>query len=561
MQNKKKGLGFIAAFSIFLTILLIPPSEVMYYEGIKVVLSHSDSSVFEALKISNEHEIKIGEIKEILEKADDIYIYLPDDFSQSGVKGIKVQDETEITLKELFTRQTSGLKKTLAVAALMAILWITEAIPIPVTALIPILLFPLLSIASPKTISMPGYLNAFSVYLHPLVVLFIAGFTIAEAMKKWNLHKRISLSFIKLIGFSPKRLIFSFMIITALLSMFISNTATTAMMMPIALAIIISIGETPGESQFGKVLMLGIAYAASIGGIGTLIGTPPNVVLAGFVDTLLGIRISFASWMIIGIPIVIVLLPTAFFILLKVFPFGNIKIGGSKQIIEEELKELGRLKGGERNTLIIFIITALLWIFQRKINIWLHIPWLNDAVVGMFGVFLFYIIPVNIKKWEFTMDWKTNEKIPWGTLVLFGGGIALGTALNKTGAASFIASHLTLVGAIPEILMLLVVILLIDFMTEITSNTATTNMMMPILFALGVATLHNPLLLMVGGAVAASMAFMLPVATPPNALVYGTGFIKLKDMVRIGLILDIVAAVIWTIILYISKPLLHIIVR
>jgi len=330
-------------------------------------------------------------------------------------------------------------------------------------------------------------------------------------------------------------------------------------MIPIALAIIIQAGAKPGKSNFGLVLMLGIAYAASIGGIGTLIGSPPNVILAGFLDTLLHKSVTFANWLIIGLPLVIVLLPVTWLLLIKINPMENVKVAESKQVIMDKIKSLGKLKGGERNTFIIFILIALMWITRKQWTSPLHLYWVNDSVIAIIGVILFYIIPINIRKWKFTLDWKTNLRIPWGTLLLFGGGIALGKALANTGAASFIAMHLTLLKNLPFILLLFAIVLLVDFLTEITSNTATTNMMMPILFALGIALGKDPALMMIAGAVAASMAFMLPVATPPNAIVFGTGYIKIKELVKNGFVLDIVAASVWTMLLYfIIQHLIHI---
>jgi len=546
---KIKLTGFITGVLGFVIIFLIKPTSGMFVEASNVVLKHSQKQVVEAAGVKR---VTMENLEEFLQTAGQIHVKIPKDFSKSGTRGIAISNKGTTLLDAVYL-QAKGLKRTLAIAVLMGIFWITEALPIPITALIPVVFFPLFRIASPTSSSMPGYFNAFTPYMHYLIVLFIAGFTIAEAMKKWGLHERIALNFISKVGFSRRKLIFAFMVTTAFISMFISNTATTAMMMPIALAILLSMNEI--ETNFGKAMMLSIAYGASIGGIGTLIGTPPNVVLAGFADTLLGVKITFAGWLKIGLPVVVILLPSAFFIILKVFPYKGRDTGESKNIIREKLGTLGRMKKGEINTLVIFMITALLWIFSKQIKSHLHIPWMNDAVVGMIGVFLFYVVPVNIKKWEFTLDWKTNEKIPWGTLILFGGGIALGKALNNTGAASFIASHLILAGKTPFILLLFFVVLLVDFLTEITSNTATTNMLMPILFALGMAIGRNPLTLMIGGAVAASMAFMLPVATPPNAIVYGTGAIKIRDMVKVGIILDIVAATLWTLLLYLFHAL------
>jgi sodium-dependent dicarboxylate transporter 2/3/5 len=520
----------------------------MWLSGFKVVLRHSKDEVLE--KVGADHNgVDHDNLVRLLERSKRTYVKVPTDFSKTGEKGVYLSEEGE-SLYDAVEIQVQGLKKTLALAVLMAIFWIAEVLPIPVVALFPMVFLPLLGIAHFNRPSMPGYFCAFSPYMHYLVVLFIGGFTIAEAMKKWGLHERIALHFVRVIGFSPGRIILSFMIATATVSMFVSNTATTAMMMPIGLAVIMSAGEKPGKSNFGRAMMLGIAYAASVGGIGTLIGTPPNLVLAGFVDTLLGVTITFRDWLFIGLPLVLILLPITWVLLLKLNPIGDVRIPGSKQLIQDRLKSLGKLRGGERNTLYIFIAVAALWIFREQWTAVLHLPWVNDSVVGIIGVILFYVVPVNVRKWEFTMDWKTNRNIPWGTLLLFGGGIALGKALAETGAAEYLAMYLVGLKHVPTLLLLFVVVLLVDFLTEITSNTATTNMMMAILFCLGVAIAKPPLLLMVGGAVAASMAFMMPVATPPNAIVYGTGYIEMRDMVKNGFFLDWVAAAVWTLLLY-----------
>ncbi len=548
--NKYKLTGLVLGLLTFFAVLLLPPSKSMLFYGAKIVLSHSGKDILKKIGVHSEKTLKYSEFNTIFKKAEGIKVKIPKNFSKSGTRGIKIDNKKGKALSEIFKIQASALKATLAIALLMAIWWITEAIPIPITSMLPLLLFPLLSIGNPKTVSFPGFFNPFYPYMHYLIVLFLAGFTIAEAMKRWNLHRRISLYFLSKIPFSPKRVIFAFMIITAFLSMFISNTATTAMMLPIGLGIIAASTKGNTENNFGKVLMLGIAYASSIGGIGTLIGTPPNVVLAGFVDNLLGIKITFGNWILIGLPLTVIMLPLTFLVLIKVFPLNEINIKNSKKVVVEDLKKMGKLTVGERNTLIIFLITAFLWIFEKKIKAIFHLNWVNDAVVGVFAILLFYIIPVNLKKWEFTLNWETNKKLPWGTLLLFGGGLSLGTALDKTGAASYLAGSLTIFKNIPLIIILFLTVLLMVFLTEITSNTASTNMMLPILFSIGITTSTNPLVLMIAGAIGASMAFMLPVATPPNALVFGSGYIKMKDMIKAGIFLNIISIILITSFLY-----------
>jgi len=543
-----KKFGFVLGILGFCVILYLPDTSGMWVSSLKVVLRHSRDDVV-AMVGTSDLEVDCENLSSALQKAESIHVDVPKDFEETGRKGIQLS-EGGTTLYDVTESQMDGLKRTLALALLMAIFWITETLPIPVVALFPMIFLPLLGVTHFSRASMPGYFVAFSPYMHYLIVLFIGGFTIAEAMKKWQLHERIALQFVRLIGFSPKRIILSFMVATAAVSMFVSNTATAAMMMPIGLAIILSTGESPMKSNFGRALMLGIAYAASIGGIGTLIGTPPNLVLAAFADTLLGKTITFRDWLLIGLPLVAILLPVTWLVLLRLNPIGEVKMPASRRVVEDRLKKLGRLRGGERNTLCIFVLVAVLWVFREWWTSALHLPWVNDSVIGMIGLVLFYTVPVNIRKWEFTMDWKTNLQIPWGTLLLFGGGLTLGRALAETGAAEYLAMHLVGLRMLPTVLLLFTVVLLVDFLTEITSNTATTNMMMVVLCCLGSAIGECPLLLMVGGAVAASMAFMLPVATPPNAIVYGTGYVEMKDMVKNGFVLDWIAAAVWTLLLY-----------
>ena len=567
MNEKKQKAGFCLGLIAFLAFLFLPPTSFMYLSAIEIVLKHAHQEVadklFEKTKLQSLEDINLQNLQEILNQSKEIFVSLPSDFHKSGNKGIRLKErKTEGTkdLKEVIEIQTRGLKNTLALALLMAIWWIAEVLPISVVALLPMVLLPLLGIAHFQYARLPGYFIVYSPYMHRLVVLFLGGFTIAEAMKRWNLHERIALHFIGIIGFSPKRIILGLMITTACISMFISNTATTAMMMPIALAILIQAGCQPKKSRFGTSLMLSIAYAASIGGIGTLIGTPPNVVLAGFAELLLDIDINFQNWLVIGLPLVIILLPVTWWLLVKMNPSEISKLEGSKKIIKDKIKNLGKLKGGERNTLIIFILTALMWICRSGFSLgsihipgWtqlLNVPWVDDSVIAMIAVLLFYLSPVDISKWEFTLDWKTNLNIPWGTLLLFGGGITIGKAMQETGAAQYIAMHLIELRSLPVILILSSIILLSKFLSEITSNTATTTMLMPILYAIGIAISVDPLSLMIAGAVATSLVFMLSVATPPNAIVYGTEYVGISEMVRNGLVLQLVTTITWIFLLY-----------
>jgi sodium-dependent dicarboxylate transporter 2/3/5 len=571
MSKTKSKVGFFTGIAAFFIILFMPPSPSMYLSALETVLSHSHQDVIDKLLLETNlittQNINQDKLRDVLNHSQNIPVVVPSDFNQSGERGIQLAEKSGKTtqqLKQVIELQAKGLKRTLALGILMAIWWITEALPIVVVSLLPMILLPALSIAHVHSARLPGYFVAFSPYMHRLVVLFLGGFTIAEAMKRWNLHERIALYFIAVMGVSTKKIIFGLMLATALLSMFISNTATVAMMMPIALALLLQAGCKPENSNFGTALMLSIAYAASIGGIGTLIGTPPNVVLAGFAEILLSIDITFQNWLAIGMPLVIILLPLTWWIVIAMNPPELSKLSGSKETIKKKISELGKLKGGERNTCVIFILTAFLWTFRSGFQIgsltipgWttlLNVPWIDDSVIAMIAVVLFYITPTDFKRWEFTLDWKTNLTIPWGTLLLFGGGITIGKALQETGAARFIAMNLINLESLSAILILTIIVFLTKFLSEVTSNTATTTMLMPVIFAAGSAIGLDPLSLMIAAAIASSLVFMLPVATPPNAIVYGTGYVSMAEMVGTGFFLQVVSALILIVLLYLVIP-------
>lgn len=448
-------------------------------------------------------------------------------------------------------------QKMAAVALLMATWWMTEAIPIPATSLLPIALFPLLGIMHTKSAAAP--------YASHLIFLFMGGFIIALAMQRWDLHRRVAMHIVNVVGFSPSRLIFGFMTATAALSAFVSNTATTVMMMPIGLAIIqhvvtegkkegldSTIDFSPEQFAFGLNLMLGIAYAASIGGIATLIGTPPNTVLAGYLTKTYGYEITFANWMLVGVPLVCVMLPLCWFWLTRVAnPMKLKKVPGGKELIQSELKEMGSMSKGERWTALIFLLTALGWIFRKKIGFMFPDPKLiTDATIAMTGALILFMIPINLKKNEFVMNWDWASKMPWGVLILFGGGLSMAAGFKATKLADWIGSQVSLLEAAPILVLVIAVVTLIIFLTELTSNTATSAMVMPILSAVAIGLGQNPLLLVVPAAIAASCAFMLPVATPPNAIVFGSGYVTIPQMVKSGSGLNVLGIVITVLITY-----------
>ena len=433
-----------------------------------------------------------------------------------------------------------------AVAALMATWWITEAIPIAATALLPIVLFPLLGVSSTSSTT--------SAYANHLIYLFMGGFLIAMAMQKWNLHRRIALHTIHRIGVSPARIILGFMIATVFLSMWISNTATAMMMLPIALAVIgqltsntVSAAEEHTHHQtFGTALMLGIAYAASIGGVATLIGTPPNAILAGVVESLYQQRIGFATWMGFGLPLSLVMLAAAWFYLTRLaYPVGQCAAPELSDVIRQELTELGTMSRQERAVAIVFALVAISWIARGLLDL-PALAGVSDASIAMAGALLLFVLPSDFKKREFLLDWPSAVKLPWDILVLFGGGFALAQGFSDSGLTTWIVTQLSILQGVPPMVLVLAVALVVIFLTEVTSNTATATLVLPVMGALAQAVEAQPLSLMVPAAVAASYAFMLPVATPPNAIVFSSRCITIPQMARAGLWMNLLASLVIT---------------
>ena len=431
----------------------------------------------------------------------------------------------------------------MAVAVLMATWWITEAIPIPATALLPIFLFPALGVMDGSEVTQP--------YANHLVYLFLGGFLIAVTIEKWNLHRRIALYTIELIGITPKRIILGFMIASAGLSMWISNTAATMMMITIGLAVLnqvideihadpkLHINTSPEHFNFGIALMLGIAYAASIGGIATLIGTPPNAILAGIVENHFGRSISFLDWFIFALPLSVVMLFITWYYLTHIaFPCEIDHLPGGKETIEREIKELGAMSRQEKTVLFIFGLVATLWITRSFIKIE-QFKFITDSTIAMAGALLLFIIPSNLKKGEFLLDWKTACKIPWDILILFGGGFALAKGFTDSGLTLAIANQLYILQGSNLLLIIVAITGVVIFLTEITSNTATASMFLPIIAALAVAMAVHPYGLMVAVALAASFAFMLPVATPPNAIAFSSHYFSIEQMARTGIWLNL----------------------
>lgn len=440
----------------------------------------------------------------------------------------------------------------LASAVWIAIWWITEAVPIAVTALLPIILFPL-------TDGM-GLNDTTASYGHKYVFLYIGGFILAIAIEKWKLHKRIALTIINIVGTNVINIILGFMVATAFLSMWISNTASAVMILPVGMAIVSQLRDNPVTIEdenliFGKALMLSIAYSASIGGMATLIGTPPNLVLAGIVKQTYNVEISFSQWFSFGFPIAIILLLICWVYLTRfAFKFKQKEFPGGRQEIKKQLKALGKISYEEKTVFTVFLFTAFAWI-TRSFLIERFIPQIDDTIIAVFFAVILFILPAK-EKGKKIMTWEDAVNLPWGIVLLFGGGMALALGFETSGLAVWIGAQMTSLGMVHLFLLLLILIASVNFLTEITSNLATTAMLLPVLVSLATAINVNPYLLLVGATVAASCAFMLPVATPPNAVVFGSGYLKIEDMVKKGFWMNVISIVLLTFIVYFALPLI-----
>lgn len=443
--------------------------------------------------------------------------------------------------------------RTAGVAALMAVWWICEPIPIPATSLLPMVLFPLLGIVEMRAAAAP--------YAHPIIYLFFGGFLLALAMERWGLHRRIALGLIGIMGTRPARIVAGFMVASAFLSMWVSNTATALMMLPIALSVIVLLEAQAKDGaakeqadRFALVLLLAIAYSATIGGLGTLIGTPPNALLAAFLNQNYGLRIGFAEWMLIGVPVVLIGVPFAWYMLTRViFRVEGMEISGAREVIAMERAKLGPFTRQERNVAIIFSLTALGWVTQPILVS--YFPLITDTGIALLGGLALFMVPVSIRRGEFLMNWETAKKAPWDVFLLFGGGLSLASAIEAHGVAAWLGTMFDGAGAIPIILLVAAVCALILMLTELTSNTATAATFLPVIAAVAITIGENPLLLLIPAAMAANCAFMLPVGTPPNAIVFGSGRISLPQMAKAGWWLNVSFVVIIVAVVYLLGPL------
>ena len=445
-----------------------------------------------------------------------------------------------------------------AIAFLMAAWWISEAVPLAITALIPVALFPLLGVVDGKTVS--------ALYFNHVIFLFIGGFLMAFAMERWNLHRRIALRILILFGISPGRILMGFMLSTTFISMWMSNTATAMMMVPIAFSIILKLEESLGKEKVGKFsigLLLAVAYSASIGGIATLVGTPPNLSFVRISSIIFPEmpEISFADWFIFAVPVTILLFFSAWLILYLMYKpkygWENITINDFRN----EYKLLGKAKPEEKIVFVLFGLLIFLWIFRSEIviqslvipgweKLFAHPGYINDGTVAILFALLLFIIPSRTQKGEMLMNWETASKIPWGIVLLFGGGFALAQGFVDSGLSVWFGEKLSGLGNVQPIVLTFANVTLISLLTELTSNVATTEMILPILAGLASVIKINPLLLMIPATLAASMAFMLPVATPPNAIIFGTNRIRIIDMVKTGFMLNTISIIIITLIMY-----------
>ncbi len=440
--------------------------------------------------------------------------------------------------------------RTAGAAGLMAVLWMAESIPIPVTALLPLVLFPALQLSDVREAATP--------YSNPIIFLFLGGFIIALAMQRWNLHRRVAISLISAMGTQPKRIIGGFLLASAMISMWVSNTATTLMMLPIAGSVMHlvpgAMRQDPGIRAFATALMLSVAYGATTGGMGTLIGTPPNALLAAYVDSVYHLKIGFGQWMLLGVPVVLVTLPVVYFVLTRIsFRIRGAEVAGMAELLATEKASLGRFGGGEAAVAVVFVLTALGWIFQPVIE--RVMPLATDTTIAIMGAVALFLIPVNLRRGEFLMTWNAAKNLPWEVLLLFGGGLSLAGNIERHGLSKYLGQLCSSFEGFPVIVAVGIVCFGILLLTEITSNTATAATFLPIAAAVGLSMGQNPLLFAIPAALAANCSYMLPVGTPPNAIVFGSGLIRLPEMAKAGVYLNLLLVPIVIGLLWVLAPL------
>ncbi|MGF1544442.1 MAG: SLC13 family permease [Parvularculaceae bacterium] len=438
----------------------------------------------------------------------------------------------------------------LALTTLIAVWWVTEAIPIPATSLLPAIFVPFTGAL--------GLREALAGYANPIIFLFLGGFVIATSLERWNLHTRIALNVVARSGASPAALIAGFMLAAAGLSMWISNTATALMMTPIALSVAAAVlGKDYVGRPFALALLLGIAFSCSIGGRGTLVGTPTNAIVKGYIEAEFGREIGFAEWMALGLPVVAVLLPIAWLCLTRlVFRLEAKDVAGAPAIIRERLAGLGPITTPETRVAIVFALVAAAWMFRRLIVRVPGLETLSDTAIALIGAVALFVVPAGAgEKGEALLDWETAAKLPWGILLIFGGGLSLAAAISASGLAAWLGGRLEGLTSFHPIMLIFAVTVLVVLLTELTSNVATATALMPVLGAIATAGRLDPMLLAAPAAMAASCAFMLPVATPPNAIVFASGAVRIVDMARAGVALNVFSALVLTVMCYVLVPI------
>jgi len=442
---------------------------------------------------------------------------------------------------------------TASVGILMAVWWATEAVPIAVTALLPIVVFPLLGIASIQDTTAP--------YANKVIYLFLGGFIVAFAMQRWNLHRRIALAVLQHVGGNGRSLVGGFMLASAVISMWVMNTSTTMMLLPIAVSIIGVIHKTVGglddaaKEDFQYSLLLGVAYGATIGGMATLVGTAPNAMLAAFMQETYGTEIDFSSWMLVGLPLSAMLLPFAWVVLTRVAFKVNFKTSvEGKAVLRRMKEELGAITVPEIRVAIVFVLMAATWVLRPLLVKLPGLSALDDSGIAMAGGIALFLIPSGDKSDPILLRWTYAERLPWSVLILFGGGLTLAGAVTRTGLAEWLGGSLQTIGALPLFALVILAATMIIFLTELTSNIATTATFLPVVGAIAIESGYDPIVLAVPVTFAASCAFMLPVATPPNAIVFGSGMLTIPKMVRAGMMLNMVGIVLVSLVAIFLAP-------
>ncbi len=447
-----------------------------------------------------------------------------------------------------------AIDKVLAIAIWMIVWWITEAVSISVTALIPLALFPLLGIGDIKSVA--------SNYANPIVYLFFGGFVIALALEKVQLHKRIALSILKITGTKANGIILGFMIATGLMSMWISNTASTVVMLPIAVSVIQLLihdedGFTKKDRNFALSIMLGIAFGANIGGMATLIGTPPNSVMLAFLNESYNVDIGFFQWMKMGVPFSIVLMSITYLLITRVFYRNGLgTIGKSATIIQDELHKLGPISKGEKVVLFIFLLTAISWMLRSYLNTLLPEITLTDTTISVIAALCMFIVPINLKEGRFPLTWEDTSRLPWGILILFGGGLALASGLADSGFIDLIGNYISQQASWSVWIVTAVLIFLMLFMTELMSNVALVTILVPLVVGIAIGMDVPMLQMVIPVTLASSCAFMLPMATPPNAIVFASGHVRVDQMARIGIFLNLISVALLFALAYYVVPVL-----